>query len=121
MTSKKVTKYLLGARETMEIFKLYQLRYLLLRIYPLVHNLFHQTRQNITTEFKEMKSAFVKKPWRPSSTDGLPLLEKKKVPFRTKFSFISKRKNTSPQILFATVTPNLSQIIYSAAQICNMP
>ena len=33
-TSKKVTQYLLGTRETTEIFKLYELRYLLLKIYP---------------------------------------------------------------------------------------
>ena len=46
LTSQKIATYLLGTRGIREIFKLYELRYLVLRIYPLIHNFFYNPRLN---------------------------------------------------------------------------
>jgi hypothetical protein len=53
-TSKNVARYLLGARQTTEIFKLYEMRYLLLKTYPLIHNLFHNPRVNPNLELQQV-------------------------------------------------------------------
>jgi ribosomal protein S2 len=119
-TSKKVAKYLLGTRETTEIFKLYELRYLLLKIYPLIHNLFYNPRVNPklksqdiwTPNHKQESLSLVNTEIRPASSIW---------PFKKRFSFVWKQRTIPPQILFASVTPNLSGIIQEAAQICNMP
>ena len=125
-TSKKVTQYLLGTRETTEIFKLYELRYLLLKIYPLIHNLFHNPRNNLRLKFQTfwnlpgLNSARTLK-FSSSTTKTKIIPSKVFEPFKNGFSFIVKRKNVPPQILFASVTPSFSDIISNAAQICNMP
>jgi len=108
-TSKKINKYLLGTRGTLEIFKLYELRYLLLRIYPLLHTLFYNTRAKGQLVFKKSKKQEPK---------ALPLKNKfaKKEPF-----FAFKQKNLVPQVLFATTNPLFANIIYEAAKVCNMP
>ena len=46
LTAKNVTRFVLGTRTTTEVFKLYELRYLILKIYPLIHNLFYNSRTN---------------------------------------------------------------------------
>ena len=53
LTSPKVAQYLLGTRETIEILKMYELRYLLLKIYPLIHNLFYNPRSNSKLKIKK--------------------------------------------------------------------
>ena len=98
------------------------MRYLLLKIYPLIHTLFNNPRFNPKLKFQNIwissqksipeSSSLVKKKTRSS-----PLTW----PLKNRFSFIVKRRNTPPQILFASVTPMFSDIIYKAAQICNMP
>ncbi len=133
LTSKKVTKYLVGTRVTTEIFKLYELRYLLLKIYPLIHNLFYNPRLNSPLEKKLLPNLFLQKAVTSSTSvkkivknkSSLRIINgatKKKHNFkRSKFSFRSKQKNLLPQILFATTTPAFAHIIKHAAQICNMP
>jgi len=114
-TSKNITKYLLGTRGTIEIFKLYELRYLLLRIYPLIHTLFYNPRVNLKLSVKKLK---------PPEKEVIST--ETKISTRTKFlkkktSFIVKHKSLTPQILFATITPAFAGIISQAAKICNMP
>ena len=112
LTSKKVNKYLLGTRDTLEIFKLYELRYLLLKIYPLIHILFQNPRVNSQFELKSLKTE-----WLPPK---LFSFQKKKFP-KKRVSFSFKHKNLPPQILFATTTEAFSDIVFKAASICNMP
>ena len=112
LTSKKVNKYLLGTRETLEIFKLYEMRSLLLKMYPLIHILFQNPRVNSRFEFKSSKTEWL--PRRPFS------FQKKRFP-KKGVSFSFKYKNLPPQILFATTTEAFSDIIFQAASICNMP
>jgi hypothetical protein len=135
LTSKNVTKYLIGKRVTTEIFKLYELRYLLLKIYPLIHNLFYNPRLNSPLEKKTVPNPFLKKGLTSDfEISGKPIVKNKslskkitkpnktKKKFKkTKFLFKSKQKNLLPQILFATTTPAFAYIIKHAAQICNMP
>jgi ribosomal protein S2 len=122
LTSQKTAKYLLGTRETLEVFKMYELRYLLLKIYPLIHNIFHNSRGNPKVKFKNL--------WMPNLPSQQKLLSSQKIdtfnlqnswPFKQRSFFVFQRKQIMPQILFASVTPNLSEIIYTAAQLCNMP
>ena len=54
LTSKKITQYLLGTRQNTEFFKLYELRYLLLKTYPLIHNLFNNPRSKLKLKFKDL-------------------------------------------------------------------
>jgi len=53
LTSPKVAQYVLGTRETIEILKMYELRYLLLKVYPLIHNLFSSPRFNTKLKIKK--------------------------------------------------------------------
>ena len=133
LTSKKVTKYLVGTRVTTEIFKLYELRYLLLKIYPLIHNLFYNPRLNSHLEKKSVPNLFLQKtlsslvhPKQIFKNKLTPKIfrepkKKKQNIKKAKFSFRSKQKNPIPQIVFATTTPAFAYIVKHAAQICNMP
>ena len=122
LTSKKVAQYLLGARETTEVFKLYELKYLLLKIYPLIYNIFNNPRNNLQLKFQNFWNLTKKSTLKPVSLTKNKIFPSKDFePFKNGFSFIVKRKNVPPQILFASVTPSFSDIISNAAQICNMP
>lgn len=88
-----------------EIFKLYELRYLLLKIYPLIHLLFQNPRLNSRFKFQSWKN----KSRTPKSTR------------QKKISFSEPQKNLPPQILFATTTEAFADIILQAAHVCNMP
>ena len=100
LTPKKISRYLLGTRIKIELFKLYELRCLLLKIYPLIHNLFYNPRLNFELQTKIVQKNF----------------------YTTKrFSLIPKHKHLPPQILFATVTPAFGSILQNAAELCNMP
>ena len=121
-TSKNVTRYLLGVRQTTEIFKLYEMRYLLLKTYPLIHNLFHNPRVNPNLELRQVYLPDNERTLEPLSLPNSQLVAKPlSWPFRERFSFVINQKNIPPQILFASVTPSFSKIIHHAAQICNMP
>lgn len=50
--NRKINHYIFGTREKLDIFKLYELRYLLLKVYPLIHNLFVQVRLNVKKKKK---------------------------------------------------------------------
>lgn len=135
LVAKKVSKYLLGTREIVEIFKLYELRYLLLKSYPLIQTLFQNSRDVSKIKYKKFwKPSPILVPETPATApETAPLLKdqgfskplvlplKKKSPFKKKHFFVNKRRNLSPQILFASITPLFAPIISDAAQICNMP
>jgi ribosomal protein S2 len=57
LNNRKTNHFLFGTREKLDIFKLYELRYLLLKVYPLIHNLFLQARLNV----KKKKKFFFQK------------------------------------------------------------
>jgi len=117
LTSKNLTKYLLGTRGTIEIFKLYEMRYLLLKIYPLIQTLFYNPRANLQLAFKKLKNYETKsKPMKNKNH-----LYVKKPFFKKEPSFHIKPKNVPPQVLFATITPAFASIISQAAQTCSMP
>ena len=48
----KINHYILGIRQKINIFKFQELRYLLLKVYPVIHNLFLQERLNLQAEQK---------------------------------------------------------------------
>ena len=52
LSSRKISHYISGARQKIDIFKLYEIRYLLLKIYPLIHNLFLQQRVKLKIKKK---------------------------------------------------------------------
>jgi ribosomal protein S2 len=121
-TQKKVARYLLGTRATFEIFKLYELRYLLLKVYPFIQNLFYNPRLNSTLKIKKLWNKNYKKQLETQRKLGTRLPSNKWKPrVRIINSFVQKEKNLTPQVLFATVTPIYTDIIKAAAQICNMP
>ena len=58
LNNRKITHYISGTRQKVDIFNLYEMRYLLLKVYPLIHNLFLQQRINVK---KKKKRIFEKK------------------------------------------------------------
>lgn len=122
ITNKKVARYLLGARPTIEVFKMYELRYLLLKIYPFIHNLFYNPRRNSQLEIKTVWNPHFQKQVETIQKYGAEALRK---PWKPKFeqtsSFVFRHKNWLPQVLFASITPTYADIIRTAAQTCNMP
>jgi ribosomal protein S2 len=119
LTNKKVTKYLFATRNSLEIFKLYELRYLLLKVYPLIYSLFHQKRQNYIDmeKFKPSKEQKKKKEDLYRKINPYTVHRIK----RNRFYVTQIYKNIPPQILFASITPAYAEIIESAAKICQMP
>lgn len=121
-TQKKVARYLLGTRATFEIFKLYELRYLLLKVYPFIQNMFYNPRLNSTLKVKKIWNRNYHKQLEKQRKLGTRLPSNEWKPkVRIINSFVQKEKNLTPQVLFATVTPMYTDIIKAAAQICNMP
>jgi hypothetical protein len=59
LNNRKITHYISGTRQKVDIFNLYEMRYLLLKVYPLIHNLFLQQRLNL----KKKKKFFLIKNW----------------------------------------------------------
>lgn len=121
-TQKKVARYLLGTRATFEIFKLYELRYLLLKVYPFIQNMFYNPRLNSMLKVKKIWNKNYQKQLEKQRKLGTRLPSNEWKPkVRIINSFVHKEKNLTPQVLFATVTPMYTDIIKAAAQICNMP
>ena len=52
LNNRKITHYISGTRQKVDIFNLYEMRYLLLKVYPLIHNLFLQQRCNVKKKKK---------------------------------------------------------------------
>lgn len=67
LSNRKISHYISGTRQKLDIFKLYELRYLLLKMYPLIHNLFLQQRLKL----KVKKKLFFKKNYN-FQTQNLP-------------------------------------------------
>ena len=120
-TQKKISKYLLGTRINTEIFKLYELRSLLLKIYPLIHNLFYNPRLDLELKTKNRRRMMSSFEQRKDFSQKLDLQIQPKSYLKKYSILFSKQKNLVPHILFATVTPAFGYIVESAAQTCNMP
>ena len=95
-TNKKLNNYIYITKEKKEIFNLYDLRAMILKLYPLINALFYTHNTNYTIKFRK----FQKK-------KELPILEKKNY--------------KSIEILFASTTPKFKDIIQESASLCNMP
>jgi len=95
-TNKKLNNYIYITKEKHEIFNLYDLRAMILKLYPLMNALFHKYQYHYTIKFRNFQNK-----------KDLPILEK---------------KNYIPiQILFASTTPKFKDIIKETANICRMP
>ena len=122
LNNKKINHYLFGTRQRLDIFKLYEIRYLLLKVYPLIHNLFLQERLNK----KKKKKWFFHKNF-DFEKQNLPREFKNKKNFyslKDKFNKTLRERIARPlppKILFATTTPIYSEIVSSAANNCHMP
>lgn len=123
LNNRKINHYLFGTREKLDIFKLYELRYLLLKVYPLIHNLFLQARLNV----KKKKKFFFNKnfnfknfaPHLPEPLREWEDFQAAKKKFNQSFTKVSKP--ILPKILFATTNEMYSEIVSSAARMCYMP
>ena len=122
INNSKIHHYIFGIRQKINIFKLQEIRYLLLKVYPVIHNLFLQERLN----FKQKKKWFFPKnynfqtktfihPFR--NAQGLKNLNQKYSNYFRKKTI----KYLPPKILFATTTELYSEIVSSAAKKCHMP
>ena len=123
LNNRKITHYISGTRQKVDIFNLYEMRYLLLKVYPLIHNLFLQQRINVK---KKKKRIFEKKSDFPNLAQKLPKQLQKWEDFRnvkTKFNkpLLEAARPFLPKILFATTTELYSSIVASAAAKCHMP
>ena len=119
LTPQKISRYLLGTRIKIELFKLYELRCLLLKVYPLIHNLFYNPRLNCELETKKVLPTSSKIKNNQKGHSNAKIQQKLYPTLRS--SLISKDQHFTPQILFATITPAFGNIIQGAAEICNMP
>jgi ribosomal protein S2 len=119
LTNKKFTKYIFATRHSLEIFKLYELRYLLLKVYPLIYSLFHRKRRNhdYMDKFRPSKEQKKKQQDLYRKINPYTIYRIK----RDRFYATQIYKNIPPQILFASITPAYAQIIESAAKVCQMP
>ncbi len=99
------------------------MRYLLLKVYPLIHNLFLQQRLNVK---KKKKILFDKNFDFQNSSQKIPRQLRKWEDFRNfknKFNkpLLEAVRPLLPKILFATTTELYSSIVASAAAKCHMP
>ena len=90
--NKKINKYVYGLRMDIMILSIYDMRSMIIKIYPLIHNLFYS--HSLTYQPISHRSEQV----------------------------IIKQKNITPiQILFISSTKKISTIIEDAATFCHMP
>jgi ribosomal protein S2 len=132
-TQKNITKYIFGTRHHIDIFKLYELRLLLLKTYPLIHQLFLQSRFNSIKRIKSIFEIKTKDKKTAENNDSEATAdnqkpeeknEKPKTSFKKRriLSFLkTKSRPFLPRILFATTNPLYADIIESAAKVCQMP
>jgi ribosomal protein S2 len=119
LTNKKFTKYIFGTRGSLEVFNFYELRHLLLKVYPLIQSLFYKTRRN-----HDPMDKFIPSKKKEKKKKDLYL---KKNPYtihrikKDRFSVTEIHKIIPPQILFASITPIFASILESAATTCQMP
>lgn len=123
LNNRKITHYISGTRQKVDIFNLYEMRYLLLKVYPLIHNLFLQQRINVK---KKKKIIFDKNLDFQNTSQKLPRQFRKWEDFRNfknKFNkpLVEAVRPLLPKILFATTTELYSSIVASAASKCHMP
>ena len=123
LNNRKITHYLSGTRQKVDIFNLYEMRYLLLKVYPLIHNLFLQQRINLK---KKKKRTFEKIADFEKNLKKLPEHFQNWEDFRNfKNKFHKPLRGAVrpllPKVLFATTTELYSSIVISAAKKCHMP
>lgn len=122
LNNRKINHYIFGTRQKFDIFKLYEMRYLILKVYPIIHNLFLQERLNK----KKKKKWFFNRDF-DFQTQNLPKIFRNLKNFndlKDKFNKTLKEKvsrTLPPKILFATTTNIYSEIVSSAAKKCRMP
>jgi hypothetical protein len=128
LTNQKITKYITGTRNAIDIFKLYELRYLLLKVYPLIHNLFLQNRLNM--EIKPIFKMEAPEPYKTYKGNNPRITGQTQQPVNKYNTTIKRRRENVvvstpkpmlPKVLFATTTPSYADIIHSAAKVCQMP
>ena len=122
LNNRRINHYIFGTRQKFDVFKLYEMRYLILKIYPIIHNLFLQERLNN----QKKKKWFFNKDF-DLQTKNLPFVFRQRENFndlKDKFNRTMKKKiaqTLPPKILFATTTNLYSEIVISAAKKCRMP
>lgn len=95
-TNKKLNKYVFITKEKNEIFNLYDLRVMILKLYPLINALFSKPSYLYNPNFRYFKNT-------------------------NKWYYLEKENYMPVQILFATTTTKLKYIVKDAANSCNMP
>lgn len=128
-TNKKLTQYLHGTKNNLEIFRVSELQYILLRIYPFVRSLFRNHRINYITLKKWLKKRSKVPTWaiKSISKETTPShLHYHRNNIQKKYWRDAKYTNSflkipPVQILFATTTFAYANIITSAARMCHMP
>jgi ribosomal protein S2 len=116
LTNKNFTRYLLGIRYSLEIFKLYEIRHLLLRVYPLIYNLFCRDRNLYDRMILRRYPKKIKKKRFEEFQKINPNRDGK-----MRFYTFRIRKNIPPKILFVSSTPQYADIVEEAALRCQMP
>lgn len=123
-SSKKITQHLLGSRTSMNVFKYDHLRHLLLKMSPLIRTLFHG---HLKLQNKIGRYTYYVPPTPPRDPSKLAEWQKRMkdlnlTKFKKKRHYYKTIEKAKPiKILFATTTPIYSEIIESAAELCNMP
>ena len=123
-TSKNITQYLLGSRNSVNIFKYDHIRQLLLRIAPLISTLYN-SHNKIQNKFG--RCTFLVPPTPPRNPKKLNEWKKRMKALNIKgfkknrYYYKTFEKKKTIKILFATINPVYKKIIKSAATICNMP
>ena len=123
LNNRKITHYLSGTRQKVAIFNLYEMRYLLLKVYPLIHNLFLQQRLNVKKKKKINYERFVNFPKVSYNLPKQFRIWENFSEFKNRFNkpLIRNARALLPKILFATTTEFYSAIVISAATKCHMP
>ena len=124
-TSKKITQYLLGSRNGIDLFKFNEIKHILFRFTPLIETLFNSKRILLNTFGAESKTRNVKltPPKNPAKIAEWKIRTKGlKISKKFTHSFYNPTQKMQPiKILFATTNPLYKELIAEAALLCNMP
>jgi hypothetical protein len=125
-TNKKLTQYIYGTKNKVEFFRINELQYIMLRLYPFMKSLFKNYSHNplrFNRKFpKRVYPSSLPHIQAPVKDNGLlqkqlQSIIRKPLPYYKPF----RVKVPSVQILFATTTSSYVEIIKLAAQRCHMP
>ena len=125
-TNKKLTQYIYGTRNNVELFNVTELQYIMYRIYPFIKTLFNNYRLN----YLNVKLNRKKKKSNPIFNKLETFSMNRNNSEKNQETLISWRKNTYSknlckippiQILFATTTLLYENILTNAAKTAQMP